>query len=482
MLGAIVYVISNLVAVADLWLHSTTSAVLFNLTSPEFSSTPLMTSLAFNQSLCLKVDFPAGQYICMGGEDRWAQWNPFLNLVGQNVVSNTSVDRSVITLADSEDLSVVVPLTIDKLATFKATSFGARARCKSLNPECGGDAPDRQINCSSIGITAIPSNDTGVASVVLVAPYDRWDGDRIQLLNNGYRAFGPVKCCTTNPVQSLLQLQWSSQGGVQLAIPNPAVHNVPYSIFGLYASCEITFFNVTVTYDGRAGGGKYWTLVPEETVPSADSFATSLVNPYAWQLVTDTLVTNIKSRAMSSNSTEQVMAALNQEISRQSLGFASGGFEFVPATNVQVMTPKILGRYPLAPVFTFVILLFIYGFIALATFAMSFGVSSDAIFVPSELQGKPSDDGDGKNIPIAEIAQQHLLSPLPLVAQLFAKPFDPMKPLDPGDADAKSIATSYLEMCEEASSSSSHESRLRLGLEDTALRPRFGIWKCDQGV
>jgi hypothetical protein len=199
-LGLVVHIISSLVGVADLWLHSTTSAVMFNLTAPESSSTPLWTSLAFNQSICREDESPGGPYICMGGHDKWAEGNEFLTLVGQNVISNTSFDRKVITLADAEDLSVVVPLTIGKLATFKATSFGTRARCKSLNPECGGQQLEKPVNCSSLGITAIPSKDTNGASVVLVAPYDKWDDPPLEL--DAYPRFGPIECCTTNPVQS----------------------------------------------------------------------------------------------------------------------------------------------------------------------------------------------------------------------------------------------------------------------------------------
>jgi hypothetical protein len=143
------------------------------------------------------------------------------------------------------------------------------------------------------------------------------------------------------------------------------------------------------------------------------------------------------------------------------------------------MTPAILGRYPIAPVLTFVILLFIYGLIALAVFVMSYGVSSDAIFVPPELLDSRKNGVDGKNIPIIELAGMRLLSPAPLIAQLFAEPFDPMNSLNPDDADARSIATSNLKMFGETprSLTSAHELRLRLGLEDTALRPRFGVWR-----
>lgn len=479
-LGVVVYVVTHLVGLADLWLHATTSAVVYNLTTADSSSTNLMTSLIFNQSLCDSADGVDGS-ICITGNDGWAnngEGEKLLDSIGQAVIANYSTDRRAITLAEHEDMSVVIPLVVPELATFKATSFGALARCKSLNSDCAGGDPKllqspNILNCSRLGITAIPT-DTDVGSIALVGPYDEWNGTRV---TEGSRRFGPHWCCLTNPVHSLLQLRWPNHLNSLPSSPNPAVHVGPIGYLNIYASCELTFYNVTMSYDGQAPNGKHWTIIPEGTTPSNEFFASTLAAPFSWQLVTDNLSANIKSRAMASNSTQGVMAALNQELSRLSLGFVSGAFEFVPATDVQIITPTILGRYPLIPLFIFVFLLLVYGLIVLGVFIMSLSAKSDTIFLPPELQGDPANSGSGREILALELAQLRLMSPLPIVAQYFAEPVQPHNQPHPGDADVKSAARSEIDLFFEDNRSSQVETRLRLGVEDTALRPRFGVWK-----
>ncbi|CCO36241.1 hypothetical protein BN14_10372 [Rhizoctonia solani AG-1 IB] len=130
-----------------------------------------------------------------------------------------------------------------------------------------------------------------------------------------------------------------------------------------------------MAYGGSASDEKYWSVAPEDLLPSSDHSTTIIAAPYAWQLVTDHLTMNIRSRAMSAKSTQQVMAALNQELSRLALGYVSGALIFAPASNARVIVPTILGRYPIAPLLVFVLLLFIYGLIGIVIFVMSFNIS-----------------------------------------------------------------------------------------------------------
>jgi hypothetical protein len=478
-LGIVIFVIVHLVGIADLWLHATTSAVLFNLTTSDPGTSPPMTSVIFNQSLCSQHDFPPLNSICITGADGWANdREDFMTVIGQNVISNSSSDRKIITLADAKDLSLVVPRVVDKRTSFKASNFGARAQCKSLNSQCIGQGTMTPINCSNIGITIIPTNPSVVASLAVVAPYDKWD-DNPPSLNTSYPLFGPHYCCATNPVETLLQLRWSSQVNGLTSVPNDAIQPYPIPLLNIYASCSLTFYNLTMAYDGSASDEKYWSVAPEDLLPSSDHFATILAAPYAWQLVTDHLTMNIKSRAMSANSTQQVMAALNQELSRLALGYVSGAFIFAPASNVRVTVPTILGRYPIAPLLVFVLLLFIYGLIGIVIFVMSFNMRSDNVLIPPELRrfaGSTHVNAD-QLMPSLELVRLRLTSPLPLLAQFFSEPVSISEPARPEDPDALSALDNTSEMFDETESTKYDERRLRFGLEKSELRPRFGIWR-----
>ncbi|KAG8684709.1 hypothetical protein FRC09_015218, partial [Ceratobasidium sp. 395] len=467
LLGVTVYLITHLVGLADLWLHATTSAALFNLTTSD-NSAPLRTGVAFNESRCAPSYYsPNGRTICLTSDDAWA-YEPSERLyipMGQAIIANYSSDRKAITLADEQDLAIVVPLTIDRLATFKAPSFGALAQCESITAQC---VPvNGVLNCSSLGITAIPTDPNVIGSVALVSPYDKWNGTMFKFGNHKY---GPAACCLTNPVQSLLQLRWSSQINGPVDLPNSAAYGGLTPLIDIYAKCNLTFYNLTVAYDGRASDGKFWSVVPGSKQLSTEAFASTLAGPFSWQLIMDTLTANIKSRATLSNTNEQVMAALNQELSRLALGFVSDSFIFTDASDVQIFRPTILGQYPLFPLLSFVALLFIYGLIALVVFITSFGLKTDTILVPPSLRDNASRNNG--EVPVLEVAQLRLLSPLPLVAQVFSEPPHASTQPNPRRADAKSVAIDEMELFDERK-----YGRLRLGLEDDALRPRYGVWE-----
>ncbi|KAF8593283.1 hypothetical protein BDV93DRAFT_612292 [Ceratobasidium sp. AG-I] len=281
-------------------------------------------------------------------------------------------------------------------------------------------------------------------------------------------------CCATNPITSLVQLRWSSQISSITPSPNDAVDTYPNPYISIYASCSIEVVNATLRYEGTAEG-KEWRLVTEKTIRSEERFASTLIAPYTFQLVTDRLSANIRARAMLATTVDEVMSALNQELSRLALGFVSGGFEFSPALDVQHVTPTILGRYPLVPLLAFVGLLCFYGAIALTFCVLSSKASSASVIISAELRGK----SEKKVIMVLELAKTRLSSPLPIVAQLFSSSPDPQTEPRTHNSDALSVKTLGLDLFSEGNAHSIGEVRLRLGLEDGSMRPRYGTWKKD---
>ncbi|KAF8593282.1 hypothetical protein BDV93DRAFT_566715 [Ceratobasidium sp. AG-I] len=465
-MGVIVYIVSHLVGLADFWLHSTTSAIRYNVTS---TPSELLTSMAFDESLCGESGVSSNMGICLSDEGGFSSQNTHLSDIGQLVVSNSSLDRIAITLADAEDMAVMVPVSVSQFARFKTTSFGIRTKCESLNERCNRESTTAQPDCSNIGITSIPTFYDGVGGIVLVAPYDRWGG---AMANVNASSYGISQCCVTNPASSLVQLRWSSGIDGGTTKPNGAVDTYPIPDISIYASCTIEVFNVTLKYDGAAGA-RVWQLIPEETVSSEERFATSIIAPYSWQLVTERLTTNVQGNAMAVNAAEEVMSVLNQELSRLALGFVSGAFKWIPATDVRFTIPTLVGRYPLIPLFVFVGLLLLYGLIALYLFSISLTVSAGSIIVPAQLRSTPK----SKIISVLKLASIRLSSPLSAINQLYSEAPRAETPQDSYHSDARSVKMSATKMFSGSDNPTTGVQRLTIGLEKGTLRPRYGVWK-----
>ncbi|KAG8706179.1 hypothetical protein FRC09_002540 [Ceratobasidium sp. 395] len=408
--AAIVYVVAHLVGAADVWLHATTYAITFNVPLTDSNPEPLFKSLQFNESYCDTSDYAPNDGICMTVPDGFAQHYPELDASGQAAISNTTADRITITLADENDLAVTVPRSITELVAFTATSFGIQAQCQSLNSLCNHPSATSPADCSNIGITSIPGN----GNAVIVAPLRSWTDPNITDYSvAGIGHYGQ----TPNPS------------------PNPAVDNGVMHSLSIYASCNVTVYNVTLAYNGTAEGGS-WRL--EDKVLSETRFANALISPYTWQKVNDRLATNLQVPVSSFTTEAEVEAALNQELARLALGYVSGSFVFVPAANVQRFTPTLVGKYPLIPLFIFVGLLVVYGLIAVVVFALSSSAMSSTVEVPTALLNQ----SQAQDVPELKLARARLLGPLPLVAQQFGERSVSFP--RPNDADALSTHTSSL--------------------------------------
>ena len=149
---------------ADFWLHVASSAVVYNTTSPisltsnpSAALTPLAEqypySIHLNQTLCdAHTSLNGG--ICLTGESVGFAWyTPSIAKSGILIASNSTPTKglfgpsepypqhpvSVITLADENDLAVIVPTTVDPTLSWTGPTFGVRSTCKNLTPQCKTD-------------------------------------------------------------------------------------------------------------------------------------------------------------------------------------------------------------------------------------------------------------------------------------------------------------------------------------------------------
>ncbi len=121
------------------------------------TSTPLDTPFQYSvaQNSCLpyppdwrtatnQCGFQSGGWILDGIEQ------------GKLVSSNISTDLRAITLADADEMAVLVSPNISQSLSFTMFTFGARATCQSLNTKCGGNSSFSIIDCTPIGIPGFP--------------------------------------------------------------------------------------------------------------------------------------------------------------------------------------------------------------------------------------------------------------------------------------------------------------------------------------
>jgi len=176
---------------------------------------------------------------------------------------------------------------------------------------------------------------------------------------------------------------------------------------------------------------------------------------------------------------DDVMAAVNQEIARTTLASVGGLFMLSPATNIQEIHSRLLGKYPLVPVFVFAGLLYSYAILALVIFVSSAMSISPTVIVAAGL----TSSGTSKRKSAMQLAQVRLTDPLSLVAAIYG---DRAQDLDQNAALSKSVAalsvkshTSHMFAESLADPGRDQVERLHIGLADVAgsERPEFGIWK-----
>ncbi|CAL1714890.1 unnamed protein product [Somion occarium] len=128
-----IYILTHAISGVDLWLHALTTTVLLPTKTPV--ETPFKFSIG--QDTCPPYPDPWYEAIhpCLMMEGGWGQGVSSLT-PGMLVASNSSENVQIITLAEADDLAVLVKPNVQQSVAFRATTFGARASCQSVNALC----------------------------------------------------------------------------------------------------------------------------------------------------------------------------------------------------------------------------------------------------------------------------------------------------------------------------------------------------------
>ncbi|KAK7689476.1 hypothetical protein QCA50_007268 [Cerrena zonata] len=211
--------------------------------------------------------------------------------------------------------------------------------------------------------------------------------------------------------------------------------------------CTLQFYNLTIDYNN----GKYF-LVDKELTNTG--LSDGLAGPTRLGHFSSYLISNVEGHAFTDNSTDELMAFLQQDLARLALGSAAFITNINSDTLMQsVLGSIIVGRYPFWPVFIFLALLYMHATLALVLFIQTVMTTPTEVLSLSEVDGLG--DGEKKQVSMLELTQMRLRGPLPLVAALFP----PARP-DVSQA-ALSIETTELDLfCEKPG-----DERVRAGLQ-----------------
>ncbi|TFK60354.1 hypothetical protein BDN72DRAFT_940293 [Pluteus cervinus] len=283
---------------------------------------------------------------------------------------------------------------------------------------------------SSSGPVVVPlSNGTNTSRnlALLLAAAD--SGGQLQLLQDLALADStPVKF-TSDPPTMVVILVWASGDDLN---PNNTFMQADYFGGGWgSAQCDMELFNLTIRRDITGSGtnqasGDY--SLEQAPTRNEGSFVATMWSPLLSQRANARFALNIyvclyipfcderEVTASQSNGDFQqsnitlVMAHVSQQLSRAALGMFAGTLKPVPVTAI--IEEVILGRYPVAPVLTYVGLLVVYSLIALGIFLWATLLKTPGVTMPGI---------NGKTATVLQLAQVQLTDPLIVVAQSFER-------------------------------------------------------------
>ncbi|KIO25539.1 hypothetical protein M407DRAFT_25137 [Tulasnella calospora MUT 4182] len=416
-----IYILSHVVGVIDLWLHSRARSI------SVFRGVPVQSEafygLAYNETTCGPFDMtglPCRNLISTRSDGvHWAYDESWMYLEGVDSISGTNPD---ITLEYINDTAILVPGSNRnfKSQAFSINTQGLQVECTNLRDEC--DRPQSPFpvsiipgsspvtNCSKAGYPRFPYYTSGELE------FSGWDtrnienlvlgiiGDEMGGMLHGTADFSMG--WTSNPATTIVQLRWDGP----LFWVNHGTPGAYYlNALDLYGKCKMTYFDVIAQYDPI---GVKWTIA--ETSLSRSELASIFWTPMIFQLWADDLQYTLTPNLI--NGETDVFDTLASWMSKYGMAYIAPLLKFTTASNVTTPQPVALGLYPVAPTLLLVGCLYIYSITALVIFSLSCTSNNCIIFVPREFTRKKERDKERSAL---DVAQSWLTDPLPLVGSVF---------------------------------------------------------------
>ncbi|KAK7689541.1 hypothetical protein QCA50_007333 [Cerrena zonata] len=443
---------------ADLWLHAVTTTSAVTEITP--TSEPFKYGIGQNTCYPYPDVWVTAGLPCLLFPGKVPNWNDGIptRAPGMAVASNVSDDLQVITLADANDLAVLVRPNIPQSHVFRGTSFGARASCESVTQKC-----DREtlVSCDGFTPDQFPPisalhwdpEDPGKAEVVIQSANCAPDVvcEHVNSTEWSEFAFPNTTWPPVNRYNLWMQFIWHAEEHIDWGtVPsgNQAIWTSG-SRASILTNCTLQFFNVTLDYSG----GRY-SLVDQSL--SNVGLADGLAGPTRLGHFNPQLVSDVSSRAFLDNSTEEFLAFLNQDLAR--LALASTAIITNVSTDTlshSILSSVNVARYPLAPVVTLLTLLYLYATAILLIYG------AIGLWDRSGMVGV-SGDPDKNTVRTLALTHLWLTSVLPVVSRVFPPE------LPDSEVTALSIRTNEIDMFGEDSENQTRHGRLQPGVDFTA--------------
>ncbi|TFK60353.1 hypothetical protein BDN72DRAFT_850578, partial [Pluteus cervinus] len=496
----VVYLTTHLVVLADFWLHTTTSAAFVKLTT-SINSAPKF-GVAFNDSLCAFAAAGCTFFDNSNHYDTALEFSetnistvldslpvpdPTPDLVrymlqmGSEIMTNSTDGQepfSVILLHDYDDLAVIVLTHVNGSASWTASSFGIRAKCKNITPEANltllGE-PGGMIDASWTNLTSTgPIRFQGRSGVMnnqglSMAVADVGSGPRL-LSNITLDPPHPISF-PSDPPTMVVQFAWNNF--LPTNAPNtfitvdyfePSIYHQSFGVSSAFTECTMDFLNLTLRWDPSQQGGEY--SLHGEPTRNTGPFFTTMWSPLLTQYATDSLLQQVTSVAQTEPNEAIIMAAVSQMISRAAASMFAAAVFAVPVKSLFVEETVLTGRYPVAPVFAYAGTLFFYSTIALGVFFWVVSIKTQVVRMPGK---------GGKETTALELAHVQITDPLVVITQSFEYDEDdedptPLQPpMDNGESDLGAVAstTSMVELEPVMTGTSlSMESMVEMGVKE----------------
>ncbi|KAG9046226.1 hypothetical protein FS837_004824 [Tulasnella sp. UAMH 9824] len=414
-----IYILSHIVGVTDLWLHSRTRSMSIFRGVPDQSEA--LYSLGYNETTCGTLErtgLPCQRLISTrSNRTYWADEEPWIHLAGLDTFSGTNPDIAL-EYVDNTTILVPGPSRNFKSQGFTINTYGLKVDCTNLRDQCDrlqspfpvalvpGSSP--VTNCSKAGYPHFPYYTSGELEF---SGYDSRNiknmvlgiiGSEMGGMLNGTADFSTG--WTSNPATMIVQLRdtpslWWNHG-------TPGV--LYLNALDFYGKCKMAYLDVIAEYDPI---GAEWTIA--ETILSRPELASIFWTPMIFQLWTSEVRWSLTPYTYTG---EDVISLLASSISKYGIASTAPLMKFTPAFNLTTPQPIAVGLYPVVPTLLLVGCLYIYSVTALVIFFLSCTANKRSIFVPRQLTGKKERDKKKSSL---DVAQSWLTDPLPPVGSMF---------------------------------------------------------------
>ncbi|KAF7977492.1 hypothetical protein HWV62_3452 [Athelia sp. TMB] len=447
MISAVLFLLTRVIGLADLALHSTTT------TGPLSSVNAVNASSSIYQFGTIVTPFnssPFNDTISYGGNGPYAT-----RLEGILTSGNRSAVNSVFTLG-SNDLAYITRVNglIPAGVSFIAPTIAISAQCDSITTSCfnSSQLSGNGFDCSPAGYPEISSN--LFTETQFTVPDDQWSANTS--IKNPFMAFW--QSTLEDPVDQYqfgdLLVNISGTGAYLVMACNITV----YDIFLHYTSDTYTLVNQTIATGATAAFVTY----------PLDEFASGENNRQNAHLnETFPIIPRFLDDLQQMNPTAtEFGSAVSPDIARLLLAFSAGVLQ--PAPAAEVTTDGVVTRYPFIPLAIYISLVYLYALVALGIFVSS---ATGHIFEGTADVSQQNRDSlpfsaDRKTVKeLTRRAQWHISQPSSLVEALFESSLE-----DEGD---EGYALEGIE----------DKQRIAVGLREQTgedgsnKRLVFGVWK-----